>query len=418
MVGFKQVILEKKEINRYNQFLTPKQKKELKTLCSFLCCKKIIHINATPSGGGVAEILKGLIPLMRGLGLSVSWCVISAPQKFFKITKRIHNFLQGKKDHFSKDELAYYFFINKKLAQKLKNIDFDLGVVHDPQPAGVIKFFHSKPLISRIHIDLSSPNKKVFDFFLPVFEKYEKVIFSLREFVPQKFPQDKVNIFPPAIDPFSLKNKLISRKKAREKLTEFGIKKNNFLLVWVSRFDIFKGPFFTLKTYEYLKKEIPNLSLIMAGIFLAQDDPQAKKVFEKVKKISKDFKDVHLYSQLKELKNLSVNEFINFVQTGADIVLQPSSKEGFGLSCTESMWKKKVVVARGAAGLTYQIKNKDNGFIVKTPQQAAEIIKKLLKDKKTRKVIGERAHKRVEKEFLLPRLLIDHLKLYKEVIKR
>lgn len=416
MVELKEVKLKEKKIRDYGRFLSQKQKKELKNLSSWLSAKKIVHISATSLGGGVVEILHNMLPLMRDLGLSVSWRAISAPKKFFEITKRVHDFLQGEKDHFNEEELDYYFSTNKKLAGELKRMDFDLAIIHDPQPAAIVNYFHQKPLIFRLHIDLSSPDKKVADIFLPIFKQYEKAIFHLPEFVPKDFPKDKVKIIPPAIDPLSVKNKIISREQSRKILADkFKINRNSPLLVWVSRFDPFKGPFFAIEVFNLLKKKIPAISLVMAGIFLAQDDPEAQKLFQEVKEKVKSQKSIFLFSDLKQLKGLTNDQFINLIQNGADIILQPSSKEGFGLTCTEAMWKKKVVIAGKAAGLAFQIKDGENGFIAETPEKAVEIIKDILENKRKAKLIGQKAHQSVEKRFLITRLLIDHFKIYKEI---
>ena len=416
MIRLKEVKLKNKKIKDYSRFLNSNEKKELKNLSSSLFGKKIIHINATPLGGGVAEILHSMLPLMIDLGIPVSWYVIMAPKNFFEITKKIHNLLQGKKSRFTKKELEYYFLINKKLANEFKKINFDLAVVNDPQPAAIINYFHQKPMIFRLHIDLSSPEKKVIDNFLPIFEKYEKTIFSLPEFVPKSFPKSKVKIIPPAIDPLSEKNKIISQKQSRKILfNKFGISSKNPLLVWVSRFDPFKRPFFVLDVFNFLKKRFPNISLVMAGIFLAQDDPEAEEIFKKVREKTKDQKNIFLFSRLNQLKDLNNDQFINLIQNGADVILQPSSKEGFGLTCTEAMWKGKVVIAGRAGGLKYQIKNGENGFIVENQKKAVEIIENILENKRKIKLIGKKAHQRVKEKFLLTRLLIDHLKIYKEI---
>ncbi|HDH31604.1 MAG TPA: glycosyltransferase [Candidatus Wolfebacteria bacterium] len=412
------IILSKKNIKDYKSVAGAGVINQLKKNAKSLKGKRIIHINSTPRGGGVAEILNNLVPLERSLGINASWFSFKAPKRFFKITKKIHNALQGEKINLSVSEKKFYLNINKKLAKELNKIPADLFIIHDPQPLAIILSFNNKPMVARIHLDLSAPNKKVFSLILPILRQYRKIIISLKEFIPKGINKSKVSIIPPAIDPLDAKHVDISKKKARKILSKFGVNFDKPLISQVSRFDPWKDPLGVIDAYYLAKKKIPDLQLILLGLFLEQDDPQAKVIFEKVKKKAKGNSDIFLFSNPKILKDkkISNNTFVNAVQRGSDLILQKSIKEGFGLTATEAMWKSKTVIGGTAYGLKLQIQNNKTGFIVKNSQEAAQKIVKLLNDKSLRRKIGQQAHLSVKKKYLITRLLNDHLKLYKTLI--
>ncbi|MEE8131454.1 MAG: glycosyltransferase [Candidatus Paceibacterota bacterium] len=414
----KKVSLSKKNIKDYKSVAGATIIRQLKKNSRALKGKRIVHINSTPRGGGVAEILSSLVPLQQSLGIKASWFSFDAPKRFFKITKKIHNGLQGKKNNLTNKEKDFYSAINWNLAQKLKNIPADLFIIHDPQPLAIILFFRQKPMIARIHLDLSTPNKKVFSWILPILAQYDKIIVSLKEFAPKGISKKKILIVPPAIDPLNAKHAPVSKKKARKILSKFGINPNKPLIAQVSRFDHWKDPLGVIDAFRLAKEKIPELQLILLGLFLEKDDPQSREVFKEVKNKAKCCSDIFLFSDPKKLENKKIDNdtFVNAVQCGSDLILQKSIKEGFGLTATEAMWKWKTVIAGTAAGLKLQIQNNKNGFIVKNPKEAARIIVRLLKNPKIRKKIGRQARLSVKKKYLITRLLNDHLKLYNAFI--
>lgn len=410
-----QVPLAKKKIEDYQRIIDGSLHQEIIELAKQLKGLRITHINATSLGGGVAEILKVLVPLTRNVGVKARWRALPPGEKFFKITKKIHNSLQGEEIILTDEEKKFYLSENKKIAHLMKDIKADIWVIHDPQPLPVISY-DSKlhPSILRLHIDFSNPQKDTWDFLLPHIEKYDKVVFSIEDFVHGDIPKEKIAIFPPAIDPLSPKNIPLSLGSARSIIQNFEINIDKPLIVQVSRFDIWKDPLGVIQAYYLAKKEIPDLQLALVGLILAQDDPEAMEIFEKVKKHAKGDPDIFLFSDIKKL-NIENDVLVNAFQVASDVILQKSIKEGFGLTVAEAMWKEKPVVGGNAGGIKLQIENAKNGFLVNSPGEAAERIIQLIKNPDLAKKIGGQARETVRKNFLIPRLLRDYLRLFIEL---
>ena len=422
MKYFKEQKLEKIDFERFKK-ITPKEFKEAKLLAKKLKGIRILNINSTSLGGGVAEILKSQLPLENCLGIEASWYVLKAPIKFFKITKKIHNLLQGEKGSLKESEKSFYLgFLFKKVAPDFKKLLFKIKphilIIHDPQPLPLINFVPpSIKTILRIHIDLSEPNKETAFFLKPFIEKYQKVIFSHKDYRFNLLPQEKIKIIFPAIDPFSEKNRFLKISQAKEILAFLGIHPEKPILLQVARFDPWKDHLSTLKAYYLAKNHFPKLQLVLVGIPQPKDDPQAQEVFEKIKKHAKGDPDVYLFSDIKQIKTISPDLFINALNTASTVFMHKSIKEGFGLAITEAMWKKKPVIGGKTKGIELQIIHKKNGFLVENAEEAAFWIEKLLKDKNLRKKIGKRAYETVKSKFLISRLVLDHLKLYQELLK-
>ena len=419
MKYFELINLEKLDFKKFKK-ITPEVFKKTIVLAKKLKGKKIIHINSTSVGGGVAEILKSQVPLENSLGLESFWYVLKAPSSFFKITKKTHNLLQGEKGDLTESEKRYYLdFLFKKVSfdfyEIIKSINPDILIIHDPQPLPLIKFVPSNiKTILRIHIDLSSPNKNTISFLKPFIEKYHKIIFSHKDYRFNLFSPKKIRIIHPAIDPFSEKNRFLKITQAKEILAFLGINPEKPILTQVARFDPWKDPFSTLKAYYLAKNKYPQLQLVFASIHQAKDDPQAKEVFKKIKKHAQGDPDIFLFSEPEQIKEISNDLFVNALNTASTIFIHKSIKEGFGLAITEAMWKKKPVIGGKTKGISLQITHKKNGFLVKDYKEASFWIEKLLKNKSLRKKIGEAAWQTVKSKFLISRLIFDHLKLYSE----
>ena len=422
MKYFKEQKLEKIDFERFKK-ITPREFKEAKFLAKKLQGIKILNINSTSLGGGVAEILKSQLPLENSLKINSFWYVLKAPTEFFKITKKIHNFLQGEKGSLKESEKNFYLeFLFKKAGPDFKKLLFKIKphilIIHDPQPLPLINFVPpSIKTILRIHIDLSEPNKETAFFLKPFIEKYQKVIFSHKDYRFNLLPQEKIKIIFPAIDPFSEKNRFLKISQAKEILAFLGIHPEKPILLQVARFDPWKDHLSTLKAYYLAKNHFPKLQLVLVGIPQPKDDPQAQEVFEKIKKHAKGDPDVYLFSDIKQIKTISPDLFINALNTASTVFMHKSIKEGFGLAITEAMWKKKPVIGGKTKGIELQIIHKKNGFLVENAEEAAFWIEKLLKDKNLRKKIGKRAYETVKSKFLISRLVLDHLKLYQELLK-
>lgn len=407
-----------RKLEKYRRFISDELFEEIRKLAQELKGLRVFHVNATPRGGGVAEILKTLVPLMKGVGLKAKWYTIPPREDFFKITKEIHNALQGKGYEFPFSHRKRYIHHLEKSASLMQDMVADVWVIHDPQPAGVIQFlpnFH--PSICRLHIDLTAPNLEVWKFMAGFLEMYDKVIVSAKEFVRPEIKRKAV-VFPPAIDPLSSKNQPLNPILSDQIIKSYGIDPFRPLITQVSRFDPWKDPLGVIKAFYLAKKEISNLQLALVGFFLARDDPEAMKVYHQVEKEAKKNPDVYLFGDPQMLGSLKVHVFVNAIQVSSDVILQKSTKEGFGLTVTEAMWKEKPVIGGDAAGIKTQIKNEKNGFIISTSHQAAQRIIELIKNPQLAKKIGKEAKKTVKKKFLMPRLLRDYLRLFKSVVKK
>ncbi len=422
MVRLNKVKLAERSIRDYRSFFSTDEQKSLHALSASLKGKRVIHVNAAPVGGGVAEILKTLVPLQRDIGLRSDWYAIEAPKRFFVVTKEIHNGLQGKRFTLKRSDLAHYLSVNEKLARELAKINFDVAVIHDPQPMAVIETFHSSrrkgrpPMISRTHIDLSAPDRRLLKFLKPYLTAYEKTVFSLQSFVPRGLRRDQIVIIPPGIDPLNQKNRVFPLAKAKKIIKDVGIDPKRPLMAQVSRFDPWKNPLGVVEAYRRATKEIPDLQLALVGIRRAQDDPEAVKIFHEVQSATQGDKDVFLFTSLDQLKGHANDAFVNAVQVGADVILQLSTREGFGLTATEAMWKGASVIGGPAAGIRSQITDGVDGFIAKTPKVAAKRIVSLISDPALRRKIGRAAHASVRRKHLVTHQLLDHLRLYRDAI--
>jgi len=407
-----------KHISDYKKFLTKKEYKKIKALAKPLKKLKIVHVNSTPHGGGVAEILKSLVPMEQSLGINSSWYCIQGDPEFFFITKKFHNGLQGHDTFLSDEQKKHYLDYNEKFAEDLKKLKPDLLMIHDPQPLAVSEFDHTTSKILRIHVDMSSPDKKIFNFLFPYIKNYKSVVLSLPEYVSAKLKNinSKLYISPPAIDPLTEKNEIIHCSQYKNCLEKVGINPKHPLIAQVSRFDIWKNPLGVIEAFYLAKKKIPNLQLILAGIIEAKDDPGAYDVLKEVKEYAKEDKNIWVFHSLNQLKKLRIHHtnFIKMIQNCANPILQLSTREGFGLTVTEAMWRNKVVIGGNAGGIKFQIKNKKNGFLSDTVEDAAKKIIWTIKNPKPSKKMGQNANKKVKENFLITRLLADQLKIYME----
>lgn len=412
------IITHTKKFRDYKEIILPHLYNEIRRRSRKFKNLRVAHLNATVQGGGVAEILSKLVPLLKDIGLKAKWYVIPPDQSFFEITKKIHNALQGSPKNLTEEEKKYYLRYNRQLARLMQQIKPRpaIWVIHDPQPAAAISFFKSKiKAIWRCHIDTSTPNQKVWRFIKPQLTNYQKLIFSLPDFVPPDIDQSKVKIFAPAIDPLSPKNKPLPLKVAKTILSGYGINPNQPLVSQVSRFDPWKDPLGVIDAYYLAKNKIPKLQLALIGLFLAKDDPEAIRIYQIVKRHAHGDPDIFLFSDPTKI-NLPIDTFVNAFQTASDVIIQKSIREGFGLAVTEALWKEKPVVGGAAGGIKFQIKDGINGFLVNSSREAADRIIQLIKNQNLAKKMGRKAKSSVRKQFLIPRLINDYLKLFEEVM--
>jgi len=404
------------KLEKYKSLISDELFEEIKNLTQQLKGLKVNIVNSTSRGGGVAEILKSLVPLMKGEGIKAEWYTIPPREDFFKITKEIHDALQGKEYIFPFWHRVRYLQHIETSASLMRDMKSDIWVIHDPQPAGVILYLpHFHPSICRLHIDITSPNEETWNFFVGIFRMYDKIVLSSKEFIKKEI-KEKVVVFPPAIDPLMPKNQSLDLTAAKGILKNYGIDTSRPLISQVSRFDPWKGFLEVIEAYLFVKKKIPGLQLAMVGFFLALDDPEAAKIYKLVKSKSEKNPDIFLFSDPQMLGSLKVDDFVNAIQVGSDVILQNSIREGFGLSVTEAMWKRKAVIGRRTGGIKLQIQNSENGFLVSNSKELVKRIIQLIKNPELAKKLGETARETVKEKFLIPRLLRDYLKLFKELV--
>jgi trehalose synthase len=379
---------------------------QLRRLGEKLAGLRVVHVNSAREGGGVAEILEWMAPLMRNVGVDASWEVIHGNTRFFEITKAIHNGLQGKAVDLPKKDWRIYQDVNEENAARLKPLleEADVVIIHDPQPAYLLKLCPNRKgkWIWRGHIDISRPFRPVWKVLRTIVDKYDASIFSMAEFAqPLPHPQFLV---PPSIDPLSEKNRDLDPAELESVRAEFGIDPERPLLVQISRFDRFKDPIGVIQACRLVRKVIP-VQLVLAGGG-ATDDPEGKAVLEDVMEAAEGAPDIHVI-----LLPSGAHKTINALQRAADIILQKSTREGFGLTVTEGLWKGKPVIGGDVGGIRLQVTNYHTGFLVNTPEGAAHRIRYLLHHSERMKEMGEIGREFVRENFLLSRHLRDYLAL-------
>jgi trehalose synthase len=384
---------------------------EVKALADSLKQKSVTHVNSTAFGGGVAEILNSMVPLMKDVGLDVHWEVIQGAFDFFNVTKKIHNALQGMNVPLTEEEQKIYLDYNKANAASIV-LDSDFVVVHDNQPAALINFQLKKDNIWvwRCHIDLSTPNLAVWAFLEQYIRCYEGAIFTAKEYVMPSLSVPKIQVSPPSINPLNEKNRDLSDDTVKGILEKFGVNPEKPIITQVARFDPWKDPLGAVDVYRLVKKEVPNLQLLLiAG--MATDDPEGWLYLEKTARHIGEDPDVHLLTDLKGVNDLEVNAF----QRASQVALQLSTREGFGLTVAEALWKKVPVVGRKVGGIPLQVLDCKTGYLVDTVDQAAEKTLYLLKHPDEAKQMGANGKEHVRKNFLVVGHLKDHLKIFKDL---
>jgi trehalose synthase len=369
---------------------------------------KLVHINSSKAGGGVAEILHAMLPLTNALGIKADWEVIDGEGDFFYCTKMFHNLLQGQKGGvFERSFLQSYQRTNAENAERLRPLlqDADIVFIHDPQPLPLIEHFPDRrgKWIWRCHIDTSAPVKEVWEYLQGFAQKYDASIFSLEEFArPLPHPH---YIIQPSIDPLSEKNRELEQDEVLRIYEDFGIDTKRPIVLQVSRFDYFKDPVGVIKAYQLAKKNHPQLQLVLAGGG-APDDPEGQLVLNEVYESAHGDPDIHILYLPPD-----AHRIINALQRGADIVLQKSIKEGFGLTVTEALWKEKPVIGGNTGGIRLQVIDDLTGFLVDSSEGAARRISYLLDNPQKRKEFGGNGKQLVREKFLITRQLRDYLKL-------
>ncbi len=368
---------------------------------------RILQINATAYGGGVSELLRSCVPLLRDLGLAVDWKVIAGSPDFFRATKAMHNGLQGAPKSLSSAEQSAYLECARENAAVLDG-GYDFVIVHDPQPAALLSL-HGRGdarWVWRCHIDTSEPNPETWAFLRPYLAEFDAAVFTMPQFVPPDCPVKRVETIAPAIDPLSPKNLDFDLATARQILDWIGVELPGRLVTQVSRFDAWKDPLGVLAAYRLVREEIPELQLALVGS-MALDDPEGWDVYGQVAEHALDDPRIHLYTNLTGVGNVEVNAF----QRLSEVVVQKSIREGFGLVVSEALWKGTPVVAGRAGGIPLQMPDGVGGVMVDSVEECATAMLRLLNDGALAEQLGQSGREHVRRHFLLPRLLMEELRL-------
>jgi trehalose synthase len=399
-----------KSIGDYRHLAGQALIEEIHDLAEPLKGKRVLHVNATSMGGGVSEILYALVPLMRDVGLECDWQIVIGREEFFNVTKMLHNALQGNPHSLSAEDWEIYDRYTDLNAHELEG-DWDFVIAHDPQAAALRTRLDGQTArwVWRCHIDLSTPNAEVLDRMIPFLVPYDCTVFHMPEYVPQGV-NGKVEIVPPAIDPLSPKNMALSPDDAAFVCNQFGIDPDRPLITQVSRFDPWKDPIGVIDAYRLVKEEIDGVQLALVGS-LATDDPEGWDYFQQTYKYAADDPDIKILNNLNNVGAIEVNAF----QSQSDIVLQKSTREGFGLTVSEALWKGRPTVAGNVGGIPLQIEHGISGFLVNSPAETADCCTKVLSDPELGKRLGRVGKEHVRTHFLMPRLLRDWLRIFSEL---
>jgi len=373
---------------------------------------RVIHLSATPYGGGVSELLRSAVPLYNDLGVRASWKIISGEPAFFAVTKKLHNALQGGTEPITEADIRLYEDTSRHNAEQLSaDPDFagcDFVFVHDPQPAAVLSFSDNAGARSvwRCHVDTSQPAPGAWDYLGKFVDRYDATVFTMADFVPPTLPRERADIICPAIDPLSPKNMSLDDRTAHAVLNWIGIEPDRPLVTQVSRFDPWKDPLGVIEAFRLVRPEVPGLQLALVGS-MALDDPEGWDVYRSISDASRDDPDIHVFTNLTGVGNVEVNAFQKF----SSVMIQKSIREGFGLVVSEALWKGTPIVAGRAGGIPLQVADDTGGVLVDSTEDCARELLDLLQDPGRAAALGASGRERVRRHFLLPRLLLDELTL-------
>jgi trehalose synthase len=380
---------------------------EIRELAEPLQGKRILHVSATAFGGGVSEILFTIVPLMRDVGLECEWQVIYGREEFYNATKLLHNALQGAPDDLTEDQWETWRRYNEMNARELSR-DWDVCIIHDPQPAALYSLVPDKAdhWVWRCHIDLSTPNPATIDRLRPYLAEYPAQVYHMEQYVTDGLHSD-VHIVPPAIDPLTPKNMAFSSEDATFICEQFGIDIDRPLMCQVSRFDPWKDPLGVIDAYRAVKEEIPDVQLALVGS-MASDDPEGWDFFNATIAHAGGDPDIHILNNFNNVGAIEVNAF----QSHADVVIQKSTREGFGLTVSEAIWKARPFIGGRVGGIPLQVHDGESGYLVDSPDECADRALRILRDPALAKDLGRRGKEHVRRHFLSPRLLRDWLRIF------
>ncbi|HEX5616068.1 MAG TPA: glycosyltransferase [Acidimicrobiia bacterium] len=410
------VPLLEKRLDDYAGAVEPGTIERIRELAAPLRGARVLHINATAYGGGVAELLATHVPLLQDIGLEPEWQVIHGSEEFFAITKSVHNALQGADVEWTRaKEQAYQARVLENALLVEGNWDF--VVVHDPQPAALRHFARGRAIdrpdtkwIWRCHIDLTDANPTVWDFYRPFVEQHDASVWTMREFVPDSLAMDRVVIAPPCIDPISVKNLDLPDALVRELCRSYTIDTHRPIMCQVSRFDPWKDPIGVIEAFRIVQQSVPDAQLVLAGS-MATDDPEGFHYWDLAHEARAGDRNIFLLSNIQQVGSVEINAF----QRAADVVVQKSLREGFGLTVSEGLWKSRPVVGGRAGGITLQVDDGVTGYLVDDVESCAQRCTELLAAPDRADEMGAAGREHVRTNFLSTRELEDWLRLFTDL---
>lgn len=406
------VPLPEKPIEPYAEIVGNDVVEEIAELAAQIDGARVLHLNPTAFGGGVAELLYALVPLMRSVGLDAEWRLIHGSDEFFNVTKAAHNGLQGMEVLWTSEMESIYI---AKLRENIESWadNYDFVVCHDPQTAALLRLLtevHGErpngKWIWRCHIDTTAPHEPVSEFFKPFINEYDAGVFTLDDYVPQGF-EPQIAIIPPCIDPLAHKNLWMDKRTVRAMLQAYQIDIERPIACQISRFDPWKDPLGVIDAYRLAKEEVPGLQLIMAGS-MATDDPEGWHYFTATDEHREGDPDIYLLTNMQQVGATQVNAF----QRASDIVLQKSIREGFALTVAEALWKETPVIGGRAGGIRLQILEGETGFLVDSVEECATRMVELLKNPEEAIQMGKQGKEHIRKNYLSTNNLKNYLELF------
>jgi len=406
---------EYRSLAEYQSYTADRQYRAIRQTADGLMDLRVAHINSTASGGGVAEMLRTLVPLLNDIGIDTDWLVMDAPDEFFEVTKAIHNGLQGDDNAFTDAMRDTYRRVTENNATRF-DTSYDVIVLHDPQTLGMAatlaERFPETTLVWRCHIDLTAATRGFLTFVRSSLDPIDRAVFSSTTYG-REITEVETTIIHPAIDPLAPKNLQLGALSdigtEAPDLDDFPFDSDRPLLVQVSRFDPWKDPVGVVETYRKVRTSVPDVQLVLAGS-MPDDDPEGIEIYREVAAATVDDLDIHL---LTDLPDMSINAY----QRSADVVIQKSLREGFALTVSEALWKEVPVVGAKVGGIPLQIEDGTNGYLVDPRNIAAtaDRLTLLLENDEMRRRFGKRGRETVRERFLIPRLLSDYVTLLAEL---
>lgn len=392
-------------VDEYRAIVADEEVDELYLLAEKLRGKSVQNINSTAVGGGVAEILARMVPLLKELGVDAHWDVIKGDEKFFAVTKKMHNILQGLDAEISKADLDHFIDVNRRNSEDL-DLFGDIIFIHDPQPIGLIdqREHRGNKWIWRCHIDISNPDESTMNFLRGFIERYDAAVFSAPSFARSDLATRQV-LISPSIDPLSDKNKDLPEETIDSIINQYGLDRDRPIVTQISRFDRLKDPLGVIEVYRKVKENI-DCQLVLAGGG-ATDDPEGPRILDNIRSAAESDPDIHII-YLPPSSDIEINAF----QRASTVILQKSLREGFGLTVTEALWKAKPVIATAVGGIPLQIRHKESGILTYSVAGTVHYLKELLNEPDYAKRLGENGKEHVKNNFLITRHIKDYLSMF------